>query len=565
MPSSSATAVAERSQSAWGILRLLWFKPAIRGLSSATPSEAVRSLAFGVAGLFFLATLYSIFKPVTAFLWSQPELGPVLSARVLSIAFSLLFLLLGFSSLLAFLSRLVFSDDAALFAASPLDATRYYSLRLWQAFFSASWMIFILWFPYLWALRKALGLGWGFALWGALAPWPMAALAAALAAGLLSALIRALPPERLRNGLFAAAVLAGLSALLALRFVRPERLADPETAQTVAGYLASLDRLEPVWWPATWASRAVLRAPFAPGEALAWWLLSLAAAVTAWNVVVRRFGPRAWDDWYRGQESGLANTGAGQGKAFHATARRPAWRILMEREGVALWRGPGQKLQALLLASLIALFTFSLWRLPLGDDTGLKDYLFLPVCALAQVILLAVGARFVFPAGSLESPASWILFSAPVPAREHLIGKIALFILPLLPLSVGLDWAVSHVFQPAPLAFWLAALNFAATPLMLACLNTGLGVAWARHDASQPEEVIGSPAGVLAMVLCTLTVLAQNALAALPLRDAYYAELSHRSMAWAAIAMPAGLWITLQAAAVLLPLRAGLRRIEGRA
>jgi ABC-2 type transport system permease protein len=556
--------MAEAPLGAWGLLRLLWFKPAARALRRSTPSEAVRSLAFALAGLFFVAILYSIFKPVTAYLWEQPELGPVLSARVLSIVFSLLFLLLGFSSLLAFLGRLVFADDAALFAASPLDARRYFGLRLWQAFFSSAWMILILWFPYLWALRKALHAGWAFALWGALAPWPLAALAAALAAALLCFLIQALPPERLRNGLFGAAVLAGLSALLGLRFVRPERLADPETAKTVAGYLSSLDRLEPVWWPATWTSRAVIRAASAPGEALAWWLLSLAVALSAWAWVLRAFGPRAWDFWYRGQESGLANTGVGQGRAFHSPLRRPAWRILMERDGVALWRGPGQRLQALLLASLITLFIFSLWRLPLGDDSGLRELLFLPVCALAQIILLSVGARFVFPAGSLEGPANWLLFSAPVRSGDHLRAKVSLFLAALLPLSALLGWSVCHVFAPSKLALAVAAANFASTPLMLACLNTGLGVAWARQDASQPEEVIGSPAGVLAMVLCTLAVLAQNALLALPLREAYYSELSHRPMAWPAVAMPLGLWLCLQAAAIGLPLRAGLRRIEGR-
>jgi len=332
----------------------------------------------------------------------------------------------------------------------------------------------------------------------------------------------------------------------------------------VAGYLSSLDRLEPFWWPATWTSRAVIRAASAPGEALAWWLLSLGAALAAWAWVLRAFGPRAWDFWYRGQESGLANTGVGQGQAFHSPARRPAWRVLMERDGVALWRGPGQRLQALLLASLITLFIFSLWRLPLGDDTGLRELLFLPVCALAQIILLSVGARFVFPAGSLEGPAHWLLFSAPVRPGDHLRAKVSLFLAALLPLSALLGWSVCHVFAPSRLALLVAAANFAVTPLMLACLNTGLGIAWARQDASQPEEVIGSPAGVLAMVLCTLTVLAQNALLALPLREAYYAELSHRPMAWPAIAMPVGLWLCLQSVAIGLPLRAGLRRIEGR-
>jgi ABC-2 type transport system permease protein len=544
-------------------LALLWLKPAWRSVRVSNPSEAVRGFAFVVAGLFFLATLYSIFKPVTAFLWQQPELGPVLSARVLSLVFSLLFVLLAFSALLAFLGRLVFAEDAVLFAATPLDPARYFGLRLWQAFFATAWMIVILWFPYLWALRKALGVGWGFVAWGALAPWPLAALATALAAGLLSVLLRWLPPQRLRAGLFGAAVLGGLAALLALRFVRPERLADPEAAVTVAAYLAGLDRLEPVWWPATWASRAVLRAPQAPWEALGWWLLGLLAALAAWQGVLRIFGPKAWELWWNGQESGLRAMGSEVGRAFGAPIARRPWLVLLERDAVALWRGPGQRLQALLLGALIGLFIFSLWRLPVGSDEGLREILFLPVSTLAQVILLAVGARFVFPAGSMDRPGAWLLFSAPVEPIAHLRAKVALFTLPLMALSAVLGWAVCAVLRPSNAALAVAWANFAVTPLMLASLNSGLGVAWARRDASQPDEVISSPAGVLAMVLSSLVVLGQNLLLALPIREAWRSKMLRQEPSWWAVAMPIGLWLALQLGAVLLPLRAARRRIEG--
>lgn len=548
--------------SALRLLLQLWLKPAWRGVRVSNPSEAVRGFAFLIAGLFFLATLYSIFKPVTAFLWEQPELGPVLSARVLSLAFSLLFLLLAFSSMLAFLGRLVFAEDAPLFAASPLAPETYFRLRLWQAYLASAWMIVILWFPYLWALRRALRVSWGFVAWGALAPWPMAALASALSAGLLCALVGVLPPRRLRAGLFGAAAFAGLGALLALRFARPERLADPETAVTVTAYLASLDRLEPAWWPATWASRAVLQAPESPWLALGWWLLGLGVAVAVWQGVVALFGKKAWDYWHLGQESGLQR-GAGQGRNAFQGAQAP-WRALMERDALALWRGTGQRLQALMLAALIALFTFSLWRLPLGPDEGLRELLFLPVCTLAQVILLAVGARFIFPAGSLEKPGAWLIFSAPVGATEHLKAKVLLFVLPLLPLSLGLGAVVVWVFKPSNTALLVAAANFLITPVMLACLNTGLGVAWARHDASQPEDVISSPAGVLAMVLATLVVLGQNLVLALPLREAWRAQLLHKPASPWAYAMPMLLWVALQGVAIWLPLRAAKNRIDGK-
>jgi ABC-2 type transport system permease protein len=545
------------------LLRLLWLGPLWRGLRLQSLSEWVRLLAFLLVGFFFVVTLYSIFRPVTAFLWLQPELGPVLSARVLSLVFSLLFILMFFSGLLAFLGRLVFAEDAAWFAATPVSPRVYYSLRLWQSFVATAWMLVPVWFPYLWALRRALGASWLFVAWGCLAPWPLAALATVLAAAALSLLLRVFSPARLRGVLLAVAVAVGLAALLGLRLARPERLADPETALTVARYLASLDRLEPLWWPATWVSRSVLAQASSPRLALAWGLLSLAVVVLAWRLCVVCFGQRSWELWWRGQESGLQSPGGG-GKAF-LNARGGLGRVLVEREAVALWRGRGQRLQAILVLSLIALFIFSLDRLPLDNDVGLRDMLYGPVSLLVQVILLAVAARFVFPAGSLDRTGAWMLFSAPVSAWRHLQARILFSLGYLLPLSLLLSGAVAWVLKPSPLPAAVQIFNALATPVLLACLGTGLGVAWARRDVSQPEDFISSPAGVLAMALAFLVLLAQSGLSTL--FSLALGQVLRRGRGELRAAEPVLfflplLWLTLVVLATGLPLRAALRRLQ---
>lgn len=546
------------------LLSLLGWRPMRRSLKALDAARAVRLAAFGLLTLFFLAVLYGVFRPVTAFLWAQPELGPLLSARVLSLAFSLLFLLLLFSSLLAFLGRLMFSDDAPFFVASPMAPRDYFSLRLAQAAVSSAWVIPLLWFPYLLALGRAVHGGPAFIVWGALAPFPLVALATALGAGALCLLLQRLSPGRLRAGLFAAATLAFLAGLLGLRFARPERLADPEQARTVAAYLSGLNSLEPAWWPGTWAGRAVMRALDAPMQAAAWWLLSVAVAAGAWWAVVRAFGPDAFELWWKGQEAAGGRGSARSRRAFSFTRPPKAWRVLMERDAVALWRAPGQRLQALLLGSLMALFAFSLGRLPLGKDQLLKDWLYLPVSGVAQIILVAVSARFVFPAGSLEKSGAWMLFHAPVRAWDHLRAKATLFSLVLLPLGLGLGVVVVRVFTPGPWALAMGLANFLALSVSLACMNTGLGLAWAAPRAGSAEEVLASPAGVLAMVLGLLLVLGQNLLLVLPMREAYYAGIMpaypvHTTL----LGLDLLLWVSLHAAAVCYPLGMAARRIEG--
>jgi hypothetical protein len=406
---------------------------------------------------------------------------------------------------------------------------------------------------------------WSLVLWGSLAPWPMAALACGLSAALACAATRALPPKLLRRGLVAAAVVLGLAALWLLRSARPEQLADPERAKTVANYLATLDALEPWWWPPSWASRSVMLFTADPVAALAWWLLGVGIAGAVWRGTVAFFGPGAFRLWLQfGQEAPSASK-ARIGGAFQTLSGRAPWRWLLQREALALWRIPAQRLQALFLASLVGLFVLNLARLPLGDDADLKQYLFIPVCAFAQLILVSVGARFIFPAGSLERPGAWMLFSAPLSSREHLKAKLALFGGVLSVLSLLLAWSVWRVFTPSGITLVGGLAGFVVAPWVLASLNLGLGIAWARADASGADEVVSSPAGVVVMLLGCFYVLALALLMVLPMREALRSSYIHayEPNRWV-LGLCLLLWLALQGLAFTWPLLAASKKIEGR-
>jgi hypothetical protein len=246
--------------------------------------------------------------------------------------------------------------------------------------------------------------------------------------------------------------------------------------------------------------------------------------------------------------------------------QRAPWRWLLQREALALWRAPAQRLQALFLASLVGLFVLNLSRLPLGDDADLKQYLFIPICAFAQLILVSVGARFVLPAGSLELPGSWLIFSAPMSSRELLKAKLLLFGGVLFGLSLILAWSVWKVFQPKGVALIGGLAGFVTAPWILASMNLGLGIAWARSDASGPDEVISSPAGVLVMVLGSFYVLGHALLMAVPMYEAGRAQyIAHYEPNKAALTLCLVFWLALQSAAFIWPLLAATRKIEGRA
>jgi len=176
---------------------------------------------------------------------------------------------------------------------------------------------------------------------------------------------------------------------------------------------------------------------------------------------------------------------------------------------------------------------------------------------------LAVTARFAFPAGSLEQPSAWLLRHAPVRPLDWLAARVTLFTLLLLLLSVPMAGAVIRTLDPHGPALWLGLAQLALACLSLGALASGLGMAWARPGAHSAEEVLGSAAGVLAMVLGFLLLMLQHALLAVPLREAALAAMLPRYRVHkAAIAVTLGLWLASHAVAVWLSLRAGLRVME---
>ncbi|MGH7442620.1 MAG: putative ABC transporter permease subunit, partial [bacterium] len=407
----------------WGgfrILALLRVGPLQRALKGLDGSGILRLGVFLALGLGFEAVLYGLFRALALSLWSQPLLGPLLGARVLGLGLDLLFGLILLTSLPALLGGLLQSGpEADFFVSSPLLPRAYFSFRLAEACLGVAWVLPLLWVPALLALRRVLGGGLGFTLWGLLAPLPLAALGVGLGAGLLCFLLKFLPPERLRSGLRWAAGLAFAVFMLILCFSHPERLSDPQKARSVEDYLAGLRGLDSPYWPGTWTVRAILWLPAAPLKALACFAGLALPALGCGLGVVRLFGANAFEWWQKGQGAASGGGKGGHG-AFRSVGLRAPWRVLLEHGWVALSRARSQLAQALLLTGLLALFTVSLGRLPLGHDQQLKDWLFLPVCCVAQALLVAVAARFVYPAASLDHGARALLFQAPPGPAAHL-------------------------------------------------------------------------------------------------------------------------------------------------
>ncbi len=466
------------------------------------------------------------------------------------------------SGVAAMAGRLFTEEDNERLLVSPLDPAQAFRLRVWQACLSTSWMFLPIWLPLLLALRHAMKAGWLFVLWGLAAPLPLALLASAAALALVMEAAKRLEVRKLKAAFVVAAAASAAGLVLLLRLIQPERLTRPESGVTAAEFLRTWSQSGPSWNPAALAAKAVLAAPSDPlGAAGAALALGLACA-GLFFLALRRYAPSYLGAWLDSRE--YLGVSARRGTPSWAWGREAGrGRLMLLKDWSAWLRDPGSRLQSLFVGALTAIFLYSLSRLPVQDDPQLRAILFPLACGLSQLILIAVATRFVFPQESLESGAAWLLRASPLSARAYLRSRLWAYVPPLLLLNILLVGACLKALDP-PRGMALAALPLAlCTPLGVAGLCAGLGLAWKKEGASTAEEMTTSPAGLLVMGLCLAYVLAAMGLEAVVLKELARRRMALRTPLNVRLLAAAGiLFACLQAWALWWPLAKARRRME---
>jgi hypothetical protein len=545
------------------LLAQVWLRPLGRSLRTSSWGERARALAMAAGFAGFLALLAGLFSPILRAFWSQEAFGAALTRGVIYFLFLALAVLTVFSAVISMSSRFFTAPDAELFLARPVAEETYFRFRYWQGALATSWMFLPFWLPLLVALRRAAGAGWGFLAWGLIAPLPLGWIACSLAAGLVMLAARRFSAHKLKNAFVSSTALLAVGLLLLLRLIRPETLTRPGGAVTLDQFIKAWSPAPRLWDPLALAADSVMLALSDPWAALGRSALLWALAAALYFILARRAGRGFLKAWLASRELMSGSSGTGQRESRLWRGEPGPFRLLWLKEVSAAARNPVLRLQMLLTGALSGIFLYSLYRLPFDENPGLRQLLFLPVCGFSQLIVISVATRFIFPIESVEAPGSWLLRVAPLSPRAWLLSRVAIYAPPLLFLDALLVLSCLRAFKPEPAEALAAILLMFFSPLGIAALTGYLGLAWKQRDASQPEEVTTSPAGMLVMALGMLYVAAQVALFYPPLLELRRHSLQLMVPVNGLVFVVCGiLWAALQAAVTLIPMGMAARRMQ---
>jgi len=533
-----------------------------------------RLVAIALAGgtaLFLGAEIYFLRLFLTALDRASalaPDLARLLLERAVGAALAVSIAMLITSNLVAALGSFFRAEDLELLRQSPLSDLALLAHRFLRTAVPASLPVMLFLLP----LAATLAFHHGGS------PSELIRYAAVVGAGLVLTfippsvfgcaatvlLMRFVPVRYATRLILATGLLFAVGGVVALRVLRPERLASPLSGLDLVAFASALEIPGEGTTPSSWAARLLIDAlPGGPGAAGSFYPLALFAIFTLilGAILVRNLYATAWA---RSREDALpANRRPAfvlpPSRFFPQLSRSSA--ALLDREIRFFVRDASRWSQAALLAGLLAVYVYNLRSFASPDPLSRILLLYVDL-ATVGFVLASVSLRFAFPALSSEGGGIVILRVSPVSPGLVVGIKLAVVALPSFVLAITLTILTNHLLDiPQPLS-GLAVLASAAMGITLPSLSLGLGARFPRYDASDPSELALSPPGIAAMLAGLAYIAVVVLLSCRPLLRLLLTMRGFPAESRFETPLLAGAILIVSIVSAWIPLRSGIRSLE---
>jgi ABC-2 type transport system permease protein len=551
--------------------RILAFK---NGILSAGQRERKRWIIMGGVGLAFWALMFILSSRVLQYFQSVEVIGDILAHHLLAMVLLTFFSLLIFSHIITALSNLYLSSDLELCHASPAHLEEVFLSRAAYTVVDSSWMVLVFGLPVLMAYAFVYRPGFGY--YTALLHMGFAVMIIAACIGILvtMVLVSLFPAQRTRDIVILLSLFMMVCLYLLFRFLRPERLADPEAFFSMMQYISALKAPDSPYLPTHWVTEtlwAYLSGSGAKGDVFTGLLLwSTAVALIFVNVWIA--GAVYFAGFSKAQEAKRRRKGRRFLDLLAALVRKPLSEdiaSIMDKDIRAFFRDNTQWSQLLLLGALVVVYLYNFSVLPLERSPIRLDFLqneiaFLNM-GLAGFVLSAVSVRFIFPAVSSEGGAFWIVRSSPVSMCRFLWSKYAIYIVPLLVLGEVLILFTNRLLRVSAFMMVLSSVTMFLAIFGIVALAIGLGAVYPNLKCQNIAQVSTGFGGLMYMIYSAIFIALIIVLEAEPVYIIFMADLRGsgiRPLQWVFIVSSFTSVLVLIGLAIYKPMKMGLEALH---
>jgi ABC-2 type transport system permease protein len=545
------------------------WRSALARLRQEQSGSSGRLLLLAGVGLVFWAAAFGIAYRVLRYFRSVEDIGNLLAGKVLGIILLAFLSILLLSNIITALSTFFLAKDLDLLVAAPIGKTQLYLAKLADTIVHSSWMVALLALPIFTAYGIVYRGGLLFPVVALAAFIPYLVLPAVVGTAITLVLVNVFPARRTRELLGLVASGAVVIVLVVLRFMRPERLAQPEGFRNLVDYLAVLRTptgpLLPSEWTAAMLMNWLLQVADPWPVAKLWSAAALAVLLGA--LLHGRLYHLGFSKAQEGAERKLRRQIRGP-LARRLSFLSPSKREFILKDLRLFFRDNTQWSQLILLAVLLMVYIFNIKSLPLYSGERVPFRLVTLISflnlGLAGFVLAAVAARFIFPGISLEGRQMWLLRSSPLDAGAMLWSKYWIGTVPLLVLALLITVFTNWLLHASQFMMVVAVATIVFYTLAASALALSFGALYPQFGTENAAQIPTSFGGLVYMMsslsLLAMIIIIEAAPVTAYLRIGLYGG---KLIQLVPELIAAGIMVVaICLAATVIPLRLALRRIE---
>jgi ABC-2 type transport system permease protein len=473
------------------------------------------------------------------------------------------------SNIITALSTFFLAKDLDLLVAAPIGGTRLYLSKLAETIVHSSWMVALLALPIFTAYGIVYRGGFWYPVVALAAFIPYLILPAVVGTAITLTLVNVFPARRTRELLGLMATGTIVIALVVLRFLRPEQLAQPEGFANLVDYLKALRTPTSPFLPSEWTAAMIMNWLLHVGDpwpVVRLWVVA-PVAVALGSLLHQRV-------YYRG----FSKAQEGAERKIRRPLRGPVTSVLRflpasKREFILkdlrlFFRDNTQWSQLILLAVLLMVYLFNIKSLPLHSGERVPFRLVTLISflnlGLAGFVLSAVAARFIFPAISLEGRQMWLLRSSPLDPQAMLWSKYWVGTLPLLVLALTITVFTNWLLHASVFMMSVAVGTIVLYTLATSALALSFGALYPQFGTENAAQIPTSFGGLIYMMGSLSLLAAIIVVEAGPVTDRLRLErFSYPSTgSTTELVLTVAIVVSVCIATTIIPLRMALRTVE---
>ena len=550
--------------------RFLGFRNTLTGSATKTRKRAI---IMTLLGLVFWGLMFILSSRVLIYFQSVEVIGDILAHHLLAMILLTFFSLLVFSHIITALSNLYLSTDLELCHSSPAYLEEVFLSRSVYTMIDSSWMVIVFGLPVMMAYAFVYRPGPGYYI--TLLHMGLAVVIIAAGIGILFTMIMVsiFPAQRTRDIIMLLMIIVMVGLYLMFRFLRPERLVDPDAFFSVMQYVSALKAPDSPYLPTHWVTEALwAHLSGSSGRSRIFEVMLLWSSAMAMVIIdIWVAGVMYFTGFSKSQEAKRRRGGRKIFDLVLSFIKKPMGfelASIMDKDIRTFFRDNTQWSQLLLLGALVVVYLYNFSVLPLERSPIRIEFLqneiaFLNM-GLAGFVLSAVSVRFIFPAVSSEGRAFWIIRSSPLSIKRFLWGKYALYLLPMLILGEALTIVTNYLLHVTPFMMILSSITMFFAVFGIVAMGIGFGAIYPNFNYENIAQVATGFGGLIYMIFSALFIAIVIVLEAGPVYLIFMAGVRGQPIAglqWFFIIPSFLMVLFINAFAVYKPMKMGLEAL----